>query len=108
MSRIHYAWWIVTGSVVIEFFGLGFGIFALTASYPYWERAFHWSRTAVVGSMTVVVTTVAVLSPFVGWLLDRRSVRQLFVVGSLVQAAGLLALSRVQSLSAYYAASCLL
>lgn len=108
MTRIHYAWWIVTGSVVIEFFGLGFGIFALTASYPYWEHAFGWSRTAVVGSMTVVVTTVAALSPLVGWLLDRGSVRRLFVLGSLVQALGLLALSRAQSLPAYYASSFLL
>jgi MFS family permease len=94
--------------VAIEFFGLGFGIFALTASYPYLIQEFGWSRTAVVASMTFVVTTVAVLGPVTGMLLDRYPIRRLFVVGSLVQAAGLVAFATVRTLPAYYAASVLL
>src|SRR5258706_1592034 len=107
-ARIHYGWWIVVAAVTIEFFGLGFGIFALTASYPYLVQEFGWSRTAVVGSMTIVVTTVAVLGPAVGSFLDRHSIRGLFIVGSLIQAVALCWLSTIGSLGTYYAASALL
>lgn len=107
-ARIHYGWWIVVAAVTIEFFGLGFGIFALTASYPYLIQAFGWSRTAVVGSMTIVVTTVAILGPAVGSFLDRHSIRGLFIAGSLIQAVALCWLATIESLGAYYAASALL
>jgi MFS family permease len=107
-ARVHYGWWIVLAAVTIEFFGLGFGIFALTASYPYLIQAFGWSRTAVVGSMTIVVITVAVLGPAVGSFLDRHSIRGLFIAGSLVQACALCWLATIGSLWTYYAASALL
>lgn len=106
--RVHYAWWIVTASLIIEFFGLGFGIFALTASYPYLIQTFGWSRTATLASMTFVVSTVALCGPLVGAFLDRHSIRPLFVAGSLIQACALVLLSRVQTLPQYYAASVLL
>ena len=106
--RVHYAWWIVTASLVIEFFGLGFGIFALTASYPYLIQTFGWSRTATLASMTFVVSTVALCGPVVGALLDRWSIRPLFVAGSMIQALALVLLSRIETLPQFYAASVLL
>ena len=107
-ARVHYGWWIVGAALAIEFFGIGFGVFALTAAYSYLIAAFGWSRTAVLASMTVVVTTVALLGPVTGALLDRYPVRRLFICGSVVQAAALVALSNVESLRGYYAASALL
>jgi len=107
-GRLHYGWWIVVAALAIEFFGIGFGVFALTAAYPYLMDAFGWSRTEVVGSMTVVVTAVALLGPVTGAFLDRYPVRRLFLAGSALQAVALLALSTIESLPAYYAASALL
>jgi len=83
----HYAWVVVVASLLVEFFGIGFGFFALVASYPYFE-ALGWSRTTVVFSSTLMIVTVAVLSPATGAYMDRRSIRRLFVVGGLVMAAG--------------------
>jgi MFS family permease len=107
-GRLHYGWWIVLAAVAIEFFGLGFGVFALTASYPYLIEGFGWSRTAVVASMTFVVTTVALLGPVTGVLLDRYPIRRMFIAGSLIQATALATLSAVQTLPQYYAACVLL
>lgn len=107
-ARMHYAWWIVVAALAIEFFGIGFGVFALTAAYPYLITAFGWSRTEVVASMTVVVTAVAILGPVTGAFLDRYPVRRLFFAGSALQAIALLSLSLIDSLPAYYAASALL
>jgi hypothetical protein len=44
-GRIFYGWWVLAASVVIELFGLGFGIFAITTVYPYVVQTFpDWSR----------------------------------------------------------------
>src|SRR6185295_18671649 len=94
-GRIHYAWWIVVAALAIGFFGIGFGVFALTAAYPYLIAAFGWSRTEVVASMTFVVTSVALLGPATGAFLDRHPVRRLFLAGSAVQAVALLLLSTI-------------
>jgi sugar phosphate permease len=83
----HYAWVIVIGSVVIEFFGIGFGFFALVASYPYFE-GLGWARTTVVASSSLMITTIAILSPLTGAYMDKRSIRQLFVAGGLIMALG--------------------
>ena len=68
----HYAWVVVGASLLVEFFGIGFGFFALIASYPYFE-ALGWARTTVVFSSTVMITTIAILSPLTGAYMDRRS-----------------------------------
>lgn len=83
----HYAWVVVGASLLVEFFGIGFGFFALIASYPYFE-ALGWARTTVVFSSTVMITTIAILSPLTGAYMDRRSIRALFIVGGLIMAVG--------------------
>lgn len=83
----HRAWGIVAASLLVEFFGIGFGFFALVASYPSFE-ALGWARTTVVASSSVMILVIALLSPFVGAWMDRHSVRSLFVAGGLVMAVG--------------------
>ena len=47
-APIFYGWYVLAASVVIELFGLGFGIFAVTTVYPYIVETFpDWSRPAV-------------------------------------------------------------
>ncbi|HZR71092.1 MAG TPA: MFS transporter [Burkholderiales bacterium] len=83
----HYAWVVVGASLLVEFFGIGFGFFALVASYPYFEQL-GWARTTVVLSSSIMIVTIAVLSPLTGVYMDRRSIRSLFVAGGLVMAVG--------------------
>ena len=83
----HRAWVIVAASLLVEFFGIGFGFFALIASYPSFE-AMGWDRTTVVASSPIMILVIAVLSPAIGVWMDRHSVRALFVAGGLVMALG--------------------
>lgn len=83
----HYAWVVVAASLLVEFFGIGFGFFALVASYPTFE-ALGWSRTTVVASGSIMVISVGVLSPLTGIYMDRHSVRTLFVAGGITMALG--------------------
>ena len=108
-GRLHYAWWILAASVVIELFGLGFGIFAITTVYPYIIDTFpDWSRSTVFLPTSLIILIVGGLSPLTGWLIDRFSIRWLFAIGIVIQAIALYLFSHVQTPAEYIGASLLL
>ncbi len=94
---------------MIELFGLGFGIFAITTVYPFIIKTFpDWSRTTVFLPTSLIILMVGVLSPATGWLIDRFSIRWIFAVGIVVQGVALYLFSRVQTPWEYIASSLLL
>jgi MFS family permease len=106
---LHYAWWILAASIVIELFGLGFGIFAITTVYPYIIEAFpDWSRKMVFLPTSLIILIVGGLSPVTGWLIDRFSIRRIFVLGIVVQGTALYLFSHVQTSGQYLAAAAML
>jgi MFS family permease len=107
-GRAFYGWWVLAASVVIELFGLGFGIFAITTVYPYIIETFpDWPRTTVFWPTTIIIGTVGLLGPAMGFVLDRVPIRRIFVAGIVVQAIGLYAFSRVTTPREYALASLL-
>jgi MFS family permease len=108
-SRVFYGWWVLAASVVVELFGLGFGIFAITTVYPYVIDTFpDWSRTTIFAPTSIVIACAGVLAPVTGALVDRVPVRALFAVGIVLQTTALLWFSRVATPATYLAASALL
>lgn len=108
-QRVFYGWYVLAASVVIELFGLGFGIFAITTVYPYIIDTFpDWSRRAVFLPTSLIILLVGGLSPLIGWLIDRYPIRLVFIVGILLQGLGLLLFSRVQTPLQYLGASLLI
>ena len=106
---IFYGWYILGASVVIELFGLGFGIFAITTVYPYIIDTFpDWSRSTVFLPTSLIILTVGLMSPLTGWILDRYPIRWLFTAGILVQAVALYWFAHVQTPAEYVASSLLL
>src|SRR5580765_8197678 len=102
--RMFYGWYVLAASVVIELFGLGFGIFAITTVYPYIIDAFpSWSRTLVFLPTSLIIIIVGALSQLIGYLIERYSLRALFVVGILIQGAALYLFARVQTPEQYIA-----
>lgn len=107
--RRFYGWYVLAASVVIELFGLGFGIFAITTVYPYIIDTFpDWSRSTVFLPTSLIILLVGALSPLIGYLIDRYSIRVIFVVGILLQGTALFLFSRVQTPGQYIAVSLLL
>jgi MFS family permease len=107
--RRFYGWYVLAASVVIELFGLGFGIFAITTVYPYIIDTFpDWSRGTVFLPTSLIILLVGALSPLVGYLIDRYSIRLIFVAGILIQGTALWLFSRVQTPLQYVAVSLLL
>ncbi len=108
-KSVHYGWFILAACVVIELFGLGFGIFAITTVYPYIIDTFpEWPRTTVFAPSTLIIATVGMMSPITGIIIDRYPIRVLFSVGIVVQAIALYLFSYVDSPNSYFAVSVLL
>jgi MFS family permease len=63
---------------------------------------FGWSRGATAGVYSMVLTVDAILSPVVGYLLDRFGTRNITAAGCVFLAAGLLLSSYVDSLWQFY------
>jgi MFS family permease len=105
-APVFYGWWILAASVVIELFGLGFGIFAITTVYPSVIETFPaWPRWVVFLPTSIVIATAGALAWVTGVLVDRFPIRRLFVAGIVVQSAALLAFSRVETQTQYLAAA---
>ena len=105
---IFYGWWVLGASVVIELFGLGFGIFAITTAYPFIVDAFpHWPRTTVFAPTSLIIGIAACLAPLTGAFIDRFPIRVLFAAGIVCQSIGLYLFSRVTTPAEYLAASAL-
>ncbi len=95
------AWLIVALAFVVLGFTRGlqssFGVF-----YVSLLETFHWSRGATAGVFSTLLIVDAVLSPVVGYLLDRYGTKQISAIGCLTLAAGLALSSRVDSLWQFY------
>ncbi|HEY7320125.1 MAG TPA: MFS transporter [Candidatus Binatia bacterium] len=94
-------WLVATLAFVVLGFTRGlhssFGVF-----YVALLDTFGWSRGATAGVFSVVLTVDAILSPVVGYLLDRFGTKKIVVSGCLILAAGLVLSSRINSLWQLY------
>src|SRR5262245_12314534 len=107
--RIFYGWYVLGACVVIELFGLGFGIFAITTVYPFIIDTFpDWPRTTVFLPTSIIIMAVAAMGPLTGAFIDRYPIRYLFVCGIALQSAALYAFSRVQTTTQYLGVALLL
>jgi MFS family permease len=108
-APVFYGWYVLAASVVIELFGLGFGIFAITTVYPYIIDTFpDWSRREVFLPTSLISLLVGGLSPLVGWLIDRYPIRLVFIAGIVGAGAGAISLLARADPLQYLAASLLI
>jgi sugar phosphate permease len=84
-------------------FWQGFGAFF----DPIVER-FGWSRAVTSGAVSIQRTETGVISPFIGLFIDKFGPRKVMLGGILATGAGLILLSRIQSLWQFYGAFALI
>ncbi len=63
-----------------------------------------WSRTLVYGGFSAALLTMGLVSPLVGWLIDRVGGGRVMAAGSVLCAIGCAGLAVAQTVIAYYAA----
>ena len=101
---VFYGWWIViAGSISQGYtsgtFWQGFGAFF----DPIIEQ-FGWSRAVTSAAVSIQRTESGMVSPFVGWFIDRFGPRNVMLAGIIVTGLGFVMLSRINSLWQFYLA----
>jgi MFS family permease len=92
--HIYFGWWVVLASVLGLMVGDGtvivfsFGVFLNPIASD-----FGWSRAEVALALTLHIVCLAVSTPFVGWLIDRKGSRRVLLAGIILFSAGVSSLS---------------
>lgn len=102
-GRIFYGWIIVLTLAATETISWGILYYGFGVLLVPIEQEFNWSRAATAGAFSLAILFSGLGGLLVGRWVDRHGPRWLMTAGSLLAMLGLLALARVESLSAFYA-----
>jgi MFS family permease len=97
------SWFTLLTSFVILMVAFSFGLFSLPQFYPSLVRIFHWNRASVTAGGSIVLLLVGILSPVVGWLVDRFRPKKVLLGGMFLVGLALALLSFAESRAQYYA-----
>ncbi len=101
---VFYGWWIVVATSSIMLYTSGVIHFGFTAVFEPIAREFGWSYAQVSLAASLRGLETGLISPVLGWMVDRWGARKLVFGGSIVAALGMILLSRIDSLWTFYAA----
>jgi len=100
--RYYYGWFVLAAAVGVMFANAASAEGMLTVFINPMTREFGWSRTEIVGAISLGGILGAVIAPLAGRLVDIMGARLLLTVGGLVIAAACVSLSLVHTLVAFY------
>ncbi len=108
LTGTFHGWRIVAAAATIQFLlgalqSQSFGLYIAALAHE-----MGWSRTSLAGAAALMSVEAALVGPMLGWLLDRIGTRQAVRWGLLIFGAGLLLLSRVQTVGAFYVSAVML
>lgn len=92
-SRIFYGWWLVAVAFLVQVISSGTITYSFSVIATAIGAEFNANHASMVVATSVMFFTTGVLSPFVGPMLDTKSLRAFMAFGSLSLAAGFVLLS---------------
>jgi sugar phosphate permease len=100
--RPFYGWYIVAAASIVVSFCFGLAYYNNPVFYPAYIEEFQWSRTEVAAGAGVNFFVFGLMSPFIGMLADKLSVKKIIFGGILCDALAKIAFSFMNSLPHYY------
>ena len=102
LPRMFYGWWVVIAGTFAQVLAggvyyYGFGTLVLPL-----EQEFGWGRAAVSGVASLSRLEGGLIGPLGGYLVDRYGPRVVVLGGVILMGLGLIALSQVHSMLAFY------
>jgi len=101
VKRFFYGYWIVLAGFVTLALSSGLTYYGFSVMNTSVANEFGWSRGEVTLGFTCFGVAMAVISPLVGRLTDKRGPRQVLIIGTIVLSLSLILLSRISSLWSY-------
>src|SRR5262247_2710203 len=100
--RIFYGWYIVAASVAADTifsaaYFQGFGVLIIPI-----ERTFGWDRWVLSAAMSLRQLESGIVSPAVGFLLDRFSARKLIFWSAVISAVGFIGLGSINGIVGFF------
>ncbi len=100
---LFYGWWIAISAAALRFFSGGCFYYGFSVFFNPIREAYNWSAADTSVAFTLRGVETGLFSPVVGALADRISPRKLMVAGWTIIGLGFIAMSRINSLWAFYA-----
>jgi MFS family permease len=100
---LFYGWWIAISAAALRFFSGGCFYYGFSVFFNPIRDTFNWSAADTSVAFTLRGVETGLFSPVVGALADRVSPRKLMVAGWTIIGLGFIAMSRINSLWAFYA-----
>src|SRR5437867_4244380 len=104
LRRVYYGWWIVAAWVVLNIYWAGTLNYGRTVFFTPVRGDFGWDAALLGLIFSLGNVRNGVLAPLTGAWFDHAGSRPLMLVACLCSGAGLLALSRTDSLPSFLAA----
>ena len=106
--KIFYGWWIVVASFLTALYVGGAVFYGFTALFEPIIAEMGWSHTQLSLAASLRGLEIGILSPFIGFLVDRVGPRKVIFAGVLATAVSLVMLSYATSLLTFYSAFALM
>ena len=102
-KNLYYGWWIVFACFLIAFYVAGIIFYGFTAFVEPLVAEFGWSYAQISFAASLRGLEMGILSPLVGFLVDRFGSRRLLLVGVIFVGCGMMLLGFTHSLAMFYA-----
>jgi MFS family permease len=104
LRNLYYGWIVLAAGFATAMFVGGAVYYSFTALIDPIANEFGWTYAQISFAASLRGMEMSLLAPFVGMLLDRYGARRPMVIGVIICGAGLILLSRTQTLLVYYLA----
>ena len=99
---MFYGWRIVSVVFLTHFISVGLVFYSYGVFFKSLATEFGGSRFGIATGMAVMQVGIAAVSPYLGRLVDRGSIRHIMCGGALLMAIGFAAASRIEALWQFY------
>ena len=100
--KVFYGWWIVLAAFLVLTFTSMTGGYGLSLFYKRLIDYFGWGRTALAGAIALSRLEAGFLGGIEGFLVDRFGPRIMILMGVVLTSIGMVLLSLINSLLAFY------
>lgn len=107
--KVFHGWWMVASGFLLMMYTTGVGFFGFTSFVdPIADAIAGGSRAAIAGAVSIQRAESGILSPVLGFLVDKVNPRLILIVGFLIGGAGFILVGQVQTVLQFYLAYFLL
>ena len=103
LNKVFYGWWVILACFILGIITGAFTFFGFTAFFDPLVKEFGWSYTQVSFALSLRGIEMSMLSPLVGFLVDRYGSRRLALLGVITVGIGFIMLSFTRTLWMFYA-----